>query len=154
MRDNQLIAEPIHTNFEDHLALQSGLLKSSPLVKEQLRLSAKMIKDDWATAKYIVSSLCCFGASPKESSLRRLSIEDFSNFIEDFAVVIRFDYTVIGSMTKFEDHSFRVANCLQDGTAFAKLEMGAVNCSNARQGQLLHSRNLPSITATATAATN
>ena len=119
-------------------------------MKEQLRppfLSAKMIKDGLATAKKIVSFLS-FAANPKESILRRLSIEDFSNFIEDFAVVIKFDYIIIESVTRFEDHSFREANYLQDGIAFAELEMGAVNYSSARQGQLQHSRNLPSITAT------
>ena len=134
MIDNQLIAEPIHTNFEDHLVPQSGLMKSSLPLKEQLRspfLSAKMIKDDSAIAKNIVSFLN-FAAIPKESNLHRWSIEGFSNFIEDFAIVIKFDYIVIESVTMFEDHSFRVANCLMDGIAFAKLEMGVVNCSNAR----------------------
>ena len=73
MIDNQLIAEPIHTNFEDRLAPQSGLMKRSLPVKEQLRLpflSAKMIKDDLATAKNIGSFLS-FAATPKESNLHR-----------------------------------------------------------------------------------
>ena len=58
MIDNQLIVEPIHTSFEDHLARPLGLMKSSLLVKEPLRqpfLLAKMIRDDLATAKKIVS---------------------------------------------------------------------------------------------------
>lgn len=54
----------------------------------------------------------------------------------------------------FGDHSFIAASCLQDEIAFAKLEMGAVNYSSARQEQLLHSRNLPSITTTGITATN
>ena len=156
MIDNQLIAEPIHTNFEDHLAPQSGLMKRSLIVKEQLRppfLSAKMTKDDSATAKSIVSFLN-FAATPKESNLHRWSIEGFSDFIEDFAIVIRFDCIVIESVTMYGDHSFIAASCLQDGIAFAKLEMGAVNYSSAQQEQLLHFRNLPSITTTGITATN
>ena len=54
----------------------------------------------------------------------------------------------------FGDHNFRVASCLQDGIAFAKLEMGVVNYSSARQEQLQHSRNLPSITTTGITAIN